>query len=419
MNGFRPTGSCGAQRQRGAVLILALLIVALVVTLAVNYASQMQLTQARTFNRLLGAQQDLYADSMVEMARTLLDEDLQDNQTDHLNEDWALSAGAGYSVEGGYIQGSLVDAQSYLNLNGLGNPLGRTADPLDPTRFNEAQRRFLRFLQTWDGNSSQSARQNPKPDQQPDPARQPDPAQQPDPEQPPLIIDLNLAVSILEALVDWLDADDEATGYGGAESLQYQQEDATWAPANGPMQSLQELRLVRHITPEIYQAISPYLVVLDSAAGLNINTLTQARLPILRALNARDTLAPLAAEDLAGYADWPGEEGFRSSDDLANHADFQPLLSAAGLDTAGLSVNTEHFWLNVEVQLDERVLNRRILLNRTGNGIKVLAQYSSGQATALQALVQTPAGQTGSAGQSDQYNKNQNPTDQQTQGSKP
>lgn len=354
-------------RQQGAVLIMALLIVALVATLAVSYAGDMLLMQARAENRVLGAQQNAYMDGAIALASFVLEEDGKNNdEIDHVGEDWLVAQM--FPIEGGVLYGQLEDAQSKININGLGNKLNRNDNPSDPARFDEPQRRFIRFLQTFDGSQAKQASS----------------------EEQPLVIDQNLAIAITEAVVDWLDDDDEASGYGGAESLQYQQEGVTWVPPNGEMQSLEELKLIRHITPEIYEAIKPYLVVLPSNAGLNINTLEfQKHAPIIRSLNQDTSLTPLVLEDVQGFDSWrqgTGDGFFNSSADLQNQADFKALLSGGNLDITGLMVNTAYFWLNVEVELGNRTSNRRILLNRDSDTIKVVAQYSSGQATSIQAL---------------------------------
>ncbi len=363
------------------MLILALLIVALVATLAVNYASQMMLVQARAENRLYGAQQEVYADSMIDMAARLLKTDAENGELDHLQEDWAFPGGASYSVEGGAISGALADAQAVFNINNLQSPIADKPNPQDPTRFSEAQRRFIRLLQTFDGNQGAGGKASADRDGR----------AEADPNAPPpLVIDVNQAIMITEAIADWLDADDEPTGYGGAESLQYQQMGVTWVPPNAAMESIEELKLVQHITPEIFQAIRPYITVLPEAnTSLNINTVAEVKL--LQTLNAADQLVPLKAEDLGAFGNWRGETGFTASSDLASQPDFQALLNGANLDVAGLSVSTEYFWLTVDVQLAEKVINRRMLLQRKGGDIKVLARFASGQQTAMQVLLQGDA----------------------------
>lgn len=53
-----------------------------------------------------------------------------------------------------------------------------------------------------------------------------------------------------EAILDWLDEDDEARAFG-AESEYYSSLPTPYSPANGPLQSVEELLLVRGVTPTL------------------------------------------------------------------------------------------------------------------------------------------------------------------------
>jgi len=155
------------------------------------------------------------------------------------------------------------------------------------------------------------------------------------------------------------------------------------------MESLQELRLVQGITPDIYEAISPYLVVLpNSQTKLNINTIRPERsMRILQTLNAPTDLLPLQAQALESFASWRGDSGFATPADLANNPDFSAILPGTALDVSDLTVSTEYFWLNTEVQIEDKIVNRRILLFRDNAGVKVVARYAAGQSTSMQSLL--------------------------------
>jgi len=58
-------------------------------------------------------------------------------------------------------------------------------------------------------------------------------------------------VSPLDAILDWLDEDDEQREYG-AETDYYEDLDVPYVSKNGPMDSIEELLLIPGITPEIY-----------------------------------------------------------------------------------------------------------------------------------------------------------------------
>jgi type II secretory pathway component PulK len=70
--------------------------------------------------------------------------------------------------------------------------------------------------------------------------------------------DFGMAEDTIEALVDWLDTDDEPRGSGGAENSYYEGLKTPYKAHNGPMFSPGELRMVRGFTtPEIVARLFP------------------------------------------------------------------------------------------------------------------------------------------------------------------
>ena len=55
-----------------------------------------------------------------------------------------------------------------------------------------------------------------------------------------------------DAIIDWLDANNETQGNGGARSDYYQSISVPYACKNGPMASIEELLLIKGITQEVY-----------------------------------------------------------------------------------------------------------------------------------------------------------------------
>jgi general secretion pathway protein K len=105
--------------------------------------------------------------------------------------------------------------------------------------------------------------------------------------------------AIINSLKDWMDSgdDDAITGLSGAESSYYEDRTPPYPCRNGPVNDLDELLLVKGITPELLYGnnevpgIERYLTVYGMAAGegtgftysgrINLNT---AELPVLFAL---------------------------------------------------------------------------------------------------------------------------------------
>ena len=81
--------------------------------------------------------------------------------------------------------------------------------------------------------------------------------------------------AIINSLKDWLDSgdDDAITGLSGAESSTYEDREPPYPARNGPVQDLDELLLVKGITPELFYGrpeipgISSYLTVHGATPG--------------------------------------------------------------------------------------------------------------------------------------------------------
>lgn len=119
--------------------------------------------------------------------------------------------------------------------------------------------------------------------------------------------------TIINSLKDWLDSgdDDAITGLNGAESDYYLGLDPPYECQNGPISHLDELMLVRGITPELYHGLegafglSGYATTVLGPSGtgqndyftgkININT---AGLPVIAALlpEGNEILAPQIIE---------------------------------------------------------------------------------------------------------------------------
>jgi general secretion pathway protein K len=98
-------------------------------------------------------------------------------------------------------------------------------------------------------------------------------------------VDYKTAASIAESVIDWRDADDHATETG-AENRYYQTNKPAYRPKNGPFGSLEELMLVRGVTPAIFSKVSPYLSLYGSGQ-INLNTASPV---VLSAIGFPDSL---------------------------------------------------------------------------------------------------------------------------------
>jgi len=88
----------------------------------------------------------------------------------------------------------------------------------------------------------------------------------------------SISYGLAASIIDWIDKDDNVTSLSfvsgensGAESDYYNQLIPSYTPGNSPFTSLEELLLVKYMTPEIFECIRDYLTVYGKGK-ININT---------------------------------------------------------------------------------------------------------------------------------------------------
>jgi len=202
----------------------------------------------------------------VYAAMVLLVKDRSESDLDSLQEDWANPEKIDeilqeITFEKGKLSVTITDELSKIQINAL------VSFP-DSRRFNQSQvmlwDRYLRYI-----GSEEQLQEDSEP------------------------------VAIVNSVKDWLDSGDDnaTTGLSGAESNYYEDLDPPYACRNGPIPDLNELLLIKGITPELYYGqgetpgLSQYMTVHGMTLGagtsfnwpgrININT---AALPVLAAL---------------------------------------------------------------------------------------------------------------------------------------
>ena len=128
--------SAGPQRQLGAALLLAMVIVCLVATMASSMVwQQWRATQVETAERVR-AQADWVLQGALDWARLILREDARSSDIDHLGEPWAIplaearlstflaadqdnNAGAADDGPDVFLSGQISDAQAQYNLRNV------------------------------------------------------------------------------------------------------------------------------------------------------------------------------------------------------------------------------------------------------------------------------------------------------------
>ena len=294
--------------QRGAALIIALVIVAMATILAATLMWETHMDIRRTANQLYGAEALANALGVEDFVRDVLAQD--DRESDHLQEPWARQ-GDIFPIEGGSLSGGVLDLQSRFNVNNLLNDQGEP---------DEAQ--IKNFLA--------------------------------------LVTSLGIDARIVDAAVDWMDANVNAMTYG-AEDDTYLRLNPAYRTANRPFSSVSELRLLANMTPEQFAVLEPYVTTLPTRTTVNINT---AAPELLVALG---DLAPDAA---ARIVEMQSQGGF------ASLADAQDVVGGNALDANTFGVTSNYFRLQVLAVIGSSRLTLYSALHRDANGgvVRVLSR---------------------------------------------
>jgi len=242
--------------KKGVALILVLLMVSVIVvlTLQLNVSSRSQVHEAANLGD--GIRVLYIAKSGLFAGMGLLSEDRGDADT--LNEAWArtdaLSEQSKSYFDGGYVELVIEDETGKININKL----------VAGNAFNGSIKGLLTRLLT----------------------------------QPQFQIQEREIEDLLNAIKDWIDADSEVTATG-AENAYYQGLGKSYAVRNGPMESIDELLMVRGVTRELFYGTAERpglarLLTVQGEGSVNINT---APKEVLRAL------APSITEDVANRMD--------------------------------------------------------------------------------------------------------------------
>lgn len=301
-------------RQRGVAIITALLIVAIATTVSVTISTRLQLDVRRTGNIIAGDQAYLYTLAAESWSQRVLKQDRKDNGIDHTGEDWAIELPP-LPLEGGYIQGRLMDLQSCFNLNSL---LGSNADS------KIARARLERMM-----------------------------------------VNLSIDKGNVQAIVDWLDGDLETTIPDGAEDVFYMNLERPYRTANSAMMSTSELRLVRGFeNTAVYDTVLPHVCAYGVSTPINVNT---ASIEVLRSL--ADGLTESDAEKIIEQR---SDTAFNTIDEFTAFENLKEKITS----TEGLSVDTEYFMLTTESTIGQvRVVTYSVIHRKADGNTRVIARY--------------------------------------------
>lgn len=287
------------KRDEGVALLLALLFVVLLSTIVVEFCYEMQVEASFVGNQEDSLEAYIAAKSAVAVALSVLAEDLVAGQTppgaahanvDSLDEPWAVDGVPYQPLNNAVMRARIADEYGKLNLNALINQ-----DSGEPV---EAVAKTLHAL-----FQARQAEEDPT-----------------------------------DAIIDWLDDDEEPYGSTGAESDIYGSLETPYSCKNGPMNSIEELLLIRGMTPDLFfgnaelgqEPLSSLLTVHGHPTGrININTAGVELLEAIgEALDEKSGLATMVQDKRDQAAPFQSREDIKSSVEGAGYPEAAKWFAA-------------------------------------------------------------------------------------------
>jgi general secretion pathway protein K len=270
----------------GVVLLSVLLVLALMSALAWQLMGKHTLVIAQARFSFTADQTLAYALGGETFARQILFEEWSQGgpEKDTLQEVWAQPA-APFEIDNGFLEIQVRDLHRCFNLNSLAGS-------------------------AWEPNLARLKT---------------------------LLRNRGVPENLAEVWKDWVDADQEVTGFG-AEDLDYMLEPIPYRTADRPAADVSEFKLLRGMEPEYLEALGPELCVLPSTElWLNVNTVSGA---VLAALDPN-----LNEQQMEAFAD-----SVRDYDSAAEVLAQFPELATGG-DV--LNVTSVYFEVNVRARVDD------------------------------------------------------------------
>ena len=300
------------RRQRGTAIITALLVVLLAASVAAFLLAQQNRALTRTARATERAQAMLFAQPMLQWARSALFEFQKNNTSVDLTQRWAQPIGA-QPIEGAMATGFFRDDAGLFNVNSLVTDEGRKSEPDAAV--------FKRLLER-----------------------------------------LGLNPELGNALTDWIDKDDDISFPGGAEDLAYLALPRPYRAANRRMVQIEELYSVRGFDAATVAKLKPFITALPTRTRINVNTAPEEVLaaalpeldkPAVEDLLRRRMTAPF--KTLEGSKDGKGE---KENKGLKAYLKDVPPLKVDQL----LDVNSNYFSIVLGITTGNTQLRQSALL---------------------------------------------------------
>ena len=337
-------------KQGGTVLITVVMMVAIAAIIVTDMTYRQKLDIKRTSALLSRNQAFQYLLGAEELANLSLVQDLKEDNdrnepafVDTLGEDWAKPPQP-FPVAGGFIQGRIIDLQSRFNVNSI-----MASDPTIAKKQRERLRRLMDLAGL------------------------------------PKDTESNVTTQMLsERILDWMDQDQEPTGFDGQEDLDYLGLERPYRAANSIMWDISELMLIEGFTPNDIAALADRICFLPPDVALNVNTaeptvldaydlgLPGAQIKEERekdgpARHAKGFLDLQAFDDLIATAATVSVGNGQNNDDetkIVDPNDPEKKKQPNNKSIGNFSVNSEYYLLEAEAVINQKPVLMRSILYR-------------------------------------------------------
>ena len=317
--------------QQGVALIMVLIIVALVTIISTQLITERNLQARRTSNIILAENAWQFAVGAETLAGIALVKSLKNEDTVNLSQLWA-SQGIVFPIEGGSLSAELKDLRSCFNLNGVLTTTDKQDAEKDNDKALAGEVIFTELIKS-------------------------------------LAFDQILPAEALAArLRDWLDSDQQPSGFEGREDYEYSGYTLPYRTGDTLLGSRTELYTISGFTADLVARLLPYVCVIPGVTELvlNINTIAVDQPELLSSfydkLDINTAASILSARPSEGF----DKEGF----------DAQLPAEAVLRKGAKIDFISPYFSVTAKVELGRANVNLKSLLqyDKQTSDIMVLAR---------------------------------------------
>jgi general secretion pathway protein K len=311
--------------EKGIALLITIMIVSLLIVMTVQFGRSMRRELVASINVKDSGLIEALTRSGVNIAMETLAEKDSTSKADTLYDAWGKLSGRDLSslFEQGALHLTVADLAGRLQVNSLVPAQG--GDAASAQMLREILKRLL-LSQKFGA------------------------------------IDEKQAQEIIDSLVDWIDADDLESEFG-AEDSYYRSLEHPYACKNGPVSSLEELLLVKGMTPEIlygtqeHAGLAGYLTVYGDDGKININTVD----PVLL-----QAMAPQMTEEVAkSIVDYREQEDNKEKLSSINwYRDVPFLPGDLTLSANIITVKSSYFMITAQGQFNSLTQQRVAIVHR-------------------------------------------------------